>query len=281
LVSIGGAIGRLVGAEIQVLESPYSDLGEALADGMTSERLETTSVRDVVPAESRVGPPIKRPPAMWIVGYGYRSHAAESGRDSTLDPFFVLKSPSAVIGTGEPIVLPTEAPDAVDYEGEIAIVMERETRKVSVSAAWDHVLGLTICNDVSARDVQKGRPGARPNITVAKSFDSFAPMGPAVVSRDEFSDPDDLELTTWVDGERRQFARSSELVYGVAEIVSYLSHRSTLHPGTVISTGTPSGVGQATGRFLRAGSVVRVEVGGIGCLENPVVLQVDGSSDTS
>lgn len=135
--------------------------------------------------------------------------------------------------------------------------------------AYSFVAGFTICNDVSARDVQKGRvPGRAANVTAAKSFDTFTPMGPTLATLDEFADPDDLHLRTWVSGELRQDARTSQLIHPVSALVSYLSRQTTLEPGDVIATGTPAGVGHKQGLFLRSGDEVRIEIEGIGTLVN-------------
>jgi 2-keto-4-pentenoate hydratase/2-oxohepta-3-ene-1,7-dioic acid hydratase in catechol pathway len=184
-----------------------------------------------------------------------------------------LKAPSSLIGSGQPILLPRVAPDCVDYEGEVAVVIGRRATDVPAAEAWRYVAGLTICNDVSARDVQQGAhvAGARPNTSMAKSFDTFTPCGPCVATPDEVADPEDVGISTYVDGERRQHARTRQHIWPISEMIAFLSARTTLLPGDVVSTGTPAGVGAPTKRFLRPGNVVRVEVEGVGMLENGVV----------
>ncbi|WP_353961888.1 fumarylacetoacetate hydrolase family protein [Streptomyces sp. NBC_01764] len=147
--------------------------------------------------------------------------------------------------------------------------MGRRATDVSEAEAYAFVAGFTIVNDVSARDVQKGRiPGRAADVTAAKTFDTFTPMGPALVTIDEFTEPDDLRLRTWVGGDLRQDARTSQLIHPVPALVSYLSRQTTLEPGDVISTGTPAGVGHRRGLFLRSGTEVCIEIEGIGTLVN-------------
>lgn len=270
-VSTTKGIGCLDGDEVAYLDLPYPDLGRALEAGLDVAALSESAVRERVPAgAAQLLATIRRPSKIWAVGFGYRDHRAEVGfAEEVEEPVVFLKAPSSVAATGEAIRLPRVAPNEVDYEGELAVVIGRRLTDVDVDTARAGVAGYTICNDVSARDVQKGRiPGRRPDVSTAKSFDTFTPMGPCLSTLDEFTDPDDLALRTWVDGELRQDARTSELIHPVAEIVSYLSRQTTLEPGDVILTGTPAGVGHKQGRFLRPGSTVRIEIEGIGVLEN-------------
>jgi 2-keto-4-pentenoate hydratase/2-oxohepta-3-ene-1,7-dioic acid hydratase in catechol pathway len=151
------------------------------------------------------------------------------------------------------------------------VVIGATATAISEDQAWDHVAGYTISNDVSARDVQLGWiEGQQANVSAAKSFDTFLPTGPVLATLDEFGDPQDLGLRTWVDGELRQEARTSDQIWPVPHVISFLSHRTTLLPGDLISTGTPAGVGLPAKRFLAGGSVVRVEIEGIGAIENRV-----------
>ena len=174
-----------------------------------------------------------------------------------------------MIATGQLIRFPAVAPNEVDYEGELGVVIGRRATDVPVGEAYSYIAGFTICNDVSARDVQKGRiPGRAADVSTAKSFDTFTPMGPVLATLDEFADPDDLQLRTRVDGELRQDARTSQLIHSVPQLVSYLSRQTTLEPGDVISTGTPSGVGHPQGRYLRSGNEIQIEIEGIGILTN-------------
>jgi 2-keto-4-pentenoate hydratase/2-oxohepta-3-ene-1,7-dioic acid hydratase in catechol pathway len=221
----------------------------------------------------RILPPVLRPSKIWALGLAYASHVSEMGGHQDAEPYFFLKAPSSLNGAGQPIVLPRGAPDHVDYEGEIALVIGRRTAHVAESDAWSYVAGITILNDVSARDVQQGKhvPGARPNTSMGKSFDTFTPCGPVVATLDELASADDIELTTLVNGEQRQHARTSSLIWPVPYLLSFLSSRTTLVPGDIVSTGTPSGVGLAESRFLKPGDLVTIRVTGVGELHNAVV----------
>ncbi|MGA6227784.1 fumarylacetoacetate hydrolase family protein [Streptomyces umbrinus] len=273
LVSTAKGIGRLEddGETVALLDLDATDIGAALQSGLDIASIATAGVRDRVPtAQAQLAAPVPRPSKIWAVGYAYAGHRTEVGYARTAeDPVIFLKAPSSVVGTGERIRLPKAAPDEVDYEGELAVVIGRRATDVPEADAYSFVAGFTICNDVSARDVQKGRvPGRAANVTAAKSFDTFTPMGPALVTLDEFADPDDLHLRTWVAGELRQDARTSQLIHPVPALVSYLSRQTTLEPGDVIATGTPAGVGHKQGLFLRTGDEVRIEIEGIGTLAN-------------
>ena len=272
LVTTPTGIGRLEDGDVVAhLDLPFADVGRALESGCTVHDLATASAARSTPlADTALLAPVLRPSKIWAVGFGYHDHRAEVGfTEDVGDPVIFLKAPSSVTGPGQEIRLPRVAPNEVDYEGELGVVISRRLTDVGEDAARDAIAGYTICNDVSARDVQKGRiAGRKADVTAAKSFDTFTPMGPCMATLDEFNDPDDLHLRTWVDDELRQDARTSELIHPVARIVSYLSAQTTLEPGDVILTGTPAGVGHKTGRFLKPGSTVRIAIEGIGELVN-------------
>lgn len=273
LVSTDKGVGRLEpGSDaVALLDLDHPDLGAALQSGLDVATIVAAPVRERVPVvHTQVLAPIPRPSKIWAVGFAYADHRSEVGyTGSAEDPVIFLKAPSSVIGPGERIRFPKVAPNEVDYEGELAVVIGRRACDVSVADAHSYVAGFSICNDVSARDVQKGRvPGRAADVSTAKSFDTFTPLGPALTTLDEFADPDDLRLRTWVDGELRQDARTSQLIHPVGALVSYLSRQTTLEPGDVIATGTPSGVGHKRGLFLRSGTEVRIEIEGIGILVN-------------
>ena len=271
-VSTARGAGRLVGGDtVELLDIAEPDLGAALQAGLTVGELAGAATREKVAlADVELLPTIPRPSKIWAVGFGYHGHRAETGHSAEVgEPTIFLKAPSSVTGSGAPIRFPVVAPGEVDYEGELAIVIGRRLTAVDEPAAWDGIAGFTITNDVSARDVQKGRIAGRPaDVSAAKSFDTFTPMGPALSTLDEFDDPDDLSLRTWVDEELRQEARTSDLIYPARVIVSYLSRQTTLEPGDVIMTGTPAGVGHKQGKFLRSGQTVRIAIEGIGELVN-------------
>ena len=273
LVTTNSGIGRLSpdGAVVELLDVPYPDLGAALEDGAELAELAQAGVtgeREL--AAAGLLPPVARPRALWAVGLNYSQHVAEINRDPQLEPFIFPKTPSAIIADGVTISLPRRYPDTVDYEGEMALVIGRRARDVDVASAWSYVAGLTICNDVSAREVQKGRPGVRANISLAKSFDTFAPLGPAVAVRETIPNPDDLALRTYVNDDLRQSASTSQMIFSVPEVLAFLTERVTLYPGDIIATGTPDGVGDVTGRYLQHGDTVRIELAEVGTLSNPV-----------
>jgi len=213
-------------------------------------------------------PPID-PPNVYAIGLNYRQHAAESGMPIPKAPVIFLKATTSVTGPNSPIILPASAPDEVDYECELAIIISRLARDVSEDRALDYVLGYTCGNDVSARDCQ-----ARLDVqwARAKSFDTFCPLGPVIVTPDEI-DGDNRPIRTILNGQVMQDSNTNDMIFGCRTLVSYLSHQFTLLPGTVIMTGTPSGVGFARKPpvFLRDGDEVSIEIDGIGRLTNPVV----------
>ncbi|MBV9329192.1 MAG: fumarylacetoacetate hydrolase family protein [Chloroflexi bacterium] len=261
------------GDNLTLLTLGVRDLGEAFERGLTAQDIAAAPTRERLSmSQVRVLPPVVRPSKIWALGLAYASHVGEMGRQQDAEPFFFLKAPSSLLGAGQPIVLPRVAPDHVDYEGEVALVIGRPASHIAPEQAWSHVAGVTILNDVSARDIQGGQhvAGARPNTSMAKSFDTFTPCGPCLATLDEFASPDDIELTTFVNGEQRQHSRTSTLIWPVAELLSFLSARTTLEPGDIVSTGTPAGVGHAEGRYLKPGDWITIRVTGVGELTNPV-----------
>ncbi|BAS26979.1 fumarylacetoacetate hydrolase family protein [Limnochorda pilosa] len=216
----------------------------------------------------RLVAPIPRPAKNLVcLGRNYRAHAVERGEEVPEVPVFFTKAPTCVIGPGEPIRYP-EATRMLDYEGELAVVIGVGGRQIAKEHALDHVFGYTILNDVTARDLQR-RHG---QWFRGKSLDTFGPMGPWIVPAAEVPDPQALRIRTWVNGELRQDASTSQMVFSVAETIAWLSDGITLEPGDILSTGTPAGVGESGGdaTLLHPGDVVRIEVEGIGTLENRV-----------
>jgi 2-keto-4-pentenoate hydratase/2-oxohepta-3-ene-1,7-dioic acid hydratase in catechol pathway len=219
----------------------------------------------------RLRAPIPRPGKILCSGINYRGHLEENpGAKLPESPFFFSKLPSAVIGPGDPIVHP-KLTRQLDYEVELAVVIGRTIRRVGEREAMEAVAGYTILHDVSARDVQ-----FKDNqITLGKNFDTFAPMGPSIVTADEVPDPGDLRLVTAVNGRVLQDGSTRDWVFPLPRLLAALSAVMTLEPGDVVSTGTPAGVGvfRKPQVFLRPGDVVVLEVEGIGRLENPVVAE--------
>ncbi len=219
------------------------------------------------PAGLRLAPPIPDPSKVICLGLNYRDHAEEQNKPLPDKPMLFPKVPSALVGDGEPVVLPVDEPK-VDHEVEFAFVIGRRARNVSAAEAYDHVLGYTIMNDVSGRLAQS----TEKQWLRAKGFETFGPMGPHIVTKDEIPDPHALRLTCHVNGELRQDSSTAQLIFQVPFLVEYLSRSMTLEPGDVISTGTPGGVGvyREPPVFLKAGDVMRLEIEGIGVLENTV-----------
>jgi 2-keto-4-pentenoate hydratase/2-oxohepta-3-ene-1,7-dioic acid hydratase in catechol pathway len=210
------------------------------------------------------------PPNVFCVGLNYRAHAAEAKLPLPPEPVLFMKPTTAVCGPGDPIPLPScsRGPE-VDYECELAVVIGKAGRDIPEKRALEHVFGYTAANDVSARRWQKVNGG---QWVRGKSFDGFCPLGPALVTRDEIPDPQGLGLRTVLNGRTMQEGNTADMIFSVAQVVSFLSQDTTLLPGTVILTGTPPGVGFARtpAVFLAPGDRVSVEVDGIGTLVNPV-----------
>lgn len=213
------------------------------------------------------------PPNYLAIGLNYRAHVAEGGRPDPERPVVFNKQISSVIGPGAAIHVPAAAPDLVDYEGELAIVIGRRCRRVPKERAYEVIGGYTVANDVSVRDWQR----ASPTMTMGKSWDTHGPIGPWIVTPDEVADPQSLRLSTVVDGEIRQDATTAEMIFDIPTLIEHLSTAFTLLPGTVIATGTPEGVGvyREPRAMLQPGQTVQVIVEGVGTLENPVIAEPD------
>jgi 2-keto-4-pentenoate hydratase/2-oxohepta-3-ene-1,7-dioic acid hydratase in catechol pathway len=214
--------------------------------------------------------PIQAPQKILCVGLNYADHAAETGATVGDEPVIFNKLPTCLRGPEAPIELPPESSE-VDYEAELVIVIGKTARRVSRDAARSHVAGYCCGHDVSARDWQKNKPGKQ--WLLGKTFDSFAPLGPWIVTADEVPNPEDLKVQMRLNGETMQNSSTKQLIFGIDYLVSYLSHVCTLLPGDLIYTGTPPGVGVARTPpvFLKPGDVCEVEVEGLGVLRNPVI----------
>ena len=216
----------------------------------------------------RLWAPVPQPRKIIAVARNYPAHARERGAAAPpSEPVLFLKAPSAVIGPDDEILLPAAA-SRVDWEGELAVVIGSLARGVSAQNALACVAGYTVANDVSARDFQNERG----QHFIGKSCDTFAPLGPALVTADEIPDPQDLGIRTLVSGESMQSARTKEMIFPIAEIIAFVSKLMTLEPGDVLLTGTPAGVGAARTppRWLRDGDVVEIEIERVGRLRNYV-----------
>jgi 2-keto-4-pentenoate hydratase/2-oxohepta-3-ene-1,7-dioic acid hydratase in catechol pathway len=241
--------GILEGDTLQRLAgSPYLSLAR------TGEKDPLDGARLLSPAES---------PRIFGVGLNYVEHIRESGSPTPEIPLMFMKPSSTAIGPGEPIVYPREATN-VHFEAELAVVIGRKARRLGREEALGSLLGYTCANDVSERAIQS-REMAQGALLVGKGFDTFCPLGPVIATG---LDPTSLTVEARVNGERRQSASTSDLLFGVAELISWLSSAMTLLPGDVIITGTPSGVGPVV-----PGDVVEIEVSGVGVLRNPVIAE--------
>ena len=214
------------------------------------------------------------PYAILCIGLNYRKHAEETGAKIPEDPVLFMKVPSALQNPGDPIQIPQGLPSTeVDYEAELAVVIGRTCKNVKRAEALDYVYGYCCANDVSARDWQKRRGGSQ--WCRGKTFDTFAPLGPCLVTAEEIPNPNRLQLSSRVNGEIRQQSSTSDMIFDVPTLIEFLSGSTTLWPGTVILTGTPNGVGMAFDppRWLQPGDEVTIEIEGIGRLTNPVEME--------
>lgn len=218
--------------------------------------------------------PIPRPGKVICIGLNYRDHAEESGLPIPTEPVVFNKFSQCVVGPDENVVLPA-ASTQVDYEAELVMVIGKRGKRISKQDAWSHIAGYTIGNDVSARDWQIGRPGGQ--WLLGKTPDTFAPLGPWLVTADEVGDARELRIQLRLNGRTMQDSSTKELIFGMDEIIAHLSQITTLEPGDVIFTGTPPGVGMARKPpvFLQPGDVMEVEIEGFGVLRNPVVAEVE------
>ncbi len=237
---------------------------------ITIEMLKNLSPEDYLVydiEEVDILPPIKYPGKIICLGLNYKSHVLETGREMPSDIVIFMKPRTSVAGPYDIIDVP-KIIKQLDYEGELAIVVGRRGRFIGVEEAHNYILGYMIMNDLSARDFQFSDG----QWTRGKGFDGFAPIGPWIVTLDEIGDPHKLRIRTWVNDELRQDGSTSEMIFKIPEIVSRVSMVMTLEPGDIISTGTPAGVGFVHGedKLLKDGDKVRIEIEGIGFIENTV-----------
>ncbi|MDP6862157.1 MAG: fumarylacetoacetate hydrolase family protein [Acidimicrobiales bacterium] len=235
--------------EMDALHELAADLSTEESDGSISAAV--------------VGPPVPQPRNSFGIGLNYKDHAAESKMDLPEIPVVFSKYPSCISGPFADVDLRTERGD---YEAELVVVIGRQARDIPEADSWSHVAGVTVGQDISDRRLQLGaRP---PQFGLGKSRDTYGPIGPVLVSPDGLDDPDDLHITCDVNGDRRQDAHTSSLIFDVAFLVSYLSEVLTLEPGDLIFTGTPAGVGMPDKRFLVPGDVITTTIEGIGTMKN-------------
>ncbi len=267
--------GVVVGDEVVDLTDPSvalpGDMTEFLVAGPGAiERAEAATesgARRLALDEVRLRPPVPHPAKVLGIGLNYAAHVAETGATRPEHQVWFNKQRTCVIGPGDAIEIPRVSAQ-VDYEGELAMVIGRRCRHVPGAEAASVVAGFTVLNDVTVRDWQ----WRTPTWTLGKSFDTHGPVGPWIVTGDEVGDPHGLRLRTWVNGDLRQDSSTDDMIFSCWEQVEYLSTVFTLEPGDLISTGTPAGVGMSFDppRWLVDGDVVRIEIEGLGTLENPV-----------
>jgi 2-keto-4-pentenoate hydratase/2-oxohepta-3-ene-1,7-dioic acid hydratase in catechol pathway len=263
-------VGVVEGAEVVAVDFP--DMVALLEAGAAPKPVRGPRLPlDAVRLEA----PIRRPPKFLAVGLNYADHVAEAGMQTPAHPMIFNKQSTCVVGPTDDVHLP-RASEMVDYEGELGFVIGRRCRHVSRADAPGVIAGYLVVDDVSARDWQFHTA----TWTMGKSFDTHGPLGPWIVTPDELPDPHALEIRTWVNGELRQHSNTRHLIFDCFALVEYLSAAFTLEVGDVITTGTPSGIGigMQPPRLLAAGDVVRVEIEGIGRLENRMVPEPAGVS---
>jgi 2-keto-4-pentenoate hydratase/2-oxohepta-3-ene-1,7-dioic acid hydratase in catechol pathway len=259
--------GALRGGDVIDLSAAgYADSLAVIADGITSP----PAGREFPLDQVKIHAPLANPPRIFAIGLNYRDHAAESKMPLPPVPVIFFKLHTSIIGPGEPIVIP-QATTQPDYEAEMAFVIGKGGYRIPASAWREHVYGFTIANDVSARDVQF----ATSQWSMAKSFNTFCPLGPAIVTADEIADPHQLAISLEIDGETLQSSNTRELIFGVPALVEYISSIAPVLPGDVVSTGTPGGVGlgRTPKRWLKAGETVTVKVERLGSLTNSVIAE--------
>ena len=251
-----GTIRDLSGLVPDIGGAVLSDAGIAMLRGLDASGL------PVVDAATRLGPCVAGTGKFICIGLNYADHAAESGMAVPPEPVIFMKATSAIVGPFDTVLIPRGS-EKTDWEVELAVVIGTAAKYVAEADALNHVAGYAVTNDVSERAFQTERAG---QWTKGKSFDTFGPIGPWLVTRDEVADPQTLAMWLTVNGDTRQNGSTRTMVYGVAHLVSYLSQFMTLHPGDVISTGTPPGVGMGMKPpvYLKDGDVVELGIAGLG-----------------
>lgn len=223
------------------------------------------------PDAAKLLAPLPNPSKVVAIGLNYGEHRREQNDTAAGFPILFPKFPNSIIGSGEAVTWDSAMTQKVDYEAELGVVIGARARRVTESQALDYVFGYCNLNDISARDLQFDEQGSK-QWTRGKSLDTFCPMGPYIVTRDEIADPQNLHIRCWVNGEVRQDSNTSNMISSVAQLIAFISQGITLMPGDVIASGTPSGVGHYRNPpvYLKPGDVVEVEVEGLGRLSNPI-----------
>ena len=257
--------GLVENGEVLPLAGGNADLLTRVREGIGEQ---SVGAEGVTLDDVKFHPPITRPGKIIAIGLNYSDHAAETGAEIPEKPIVFAKYPNTITGPGDPIRIP-RITDKADYEAELAVVIGERARNVEAKNALDYVFGYMNANDVSSRDLQFSEGG---QWTRSKSIDTFAPIGPYLVTKDEVEDPQNLSVKCTLNGEVMQDGNTEKMIFSVAEIISFLSTGMTLEPGDIILTGTPPGVGAAREPqvFLGDGDEVTIEIEGLGSLTNPV-----------
>ncbi len=263
LLHTDGTIRDLTGLVPDIAGAVLSD------DGIKMLRSIDAASLPMVAADTRVGPCVGGTGKFICIGLNYADHAAESGMAVPPEPVIFMKATSAICGPNDPIIIPRTS-EKTDWEVELGVIIGTRAKYVSQADAMNYVAGFAVINDVSERAFQTERSG---QWTKGKSCDNFGQIGPWLVTRDEITDPQNLDMWLTVNGHKFQNGSTRTMVYGVAHVVSYLSQFMTLHPGDIISTGTPPGVGmgQKPPKYLRAGDVVELGIAGLGAQRQDVI----------
>ena len=279
---MGFRLGNVEGRAVLVAGDSYHDL-EAL--GGPADPMDALALPDVLSelsasldyreptgalADVVLGPPVPRPQKVFGIGLNYQAHADEGGVEPPASPLVFTKFPSCLVGPTADVAIRS---GGCDYEAELVVVIGEGGRDITIEDAWDHVVGVTLGQDIS--DLPAQFAAKPPHFDLGKSFDTFGPIGPFVVSTDELADRDALHLTCEINGEVRQYANTSDLIFDVPTLVSFLSSITTLVTGDIIFTGTPEGVGMAKGQWLADGDVITTTIDGLGTMTNHVVRIAD------
>ncbi|NNE75037.1 MAG: fumarylacetoacetate hydrolase family protein [Acidimicrobiales bacterium] len=277
---MGFRLGNIDGRAAFVLDGHYFDIAKLSGGHLGPDPMEVllspvavARLSDLLPNASptgalgdvTLGPPVPRPQKAFGIGLNYKTHAIEAGMDLPAEPLVFAKFPSCLAGPTATVEIRS---DFCDYEGELVVVIGEGGKDIAVADAWNHVFGLTVGQDISDRQAQFATKP--PQFGLGKSFDTFGPIGPFLVSVDSVPDRDALELTTLVNGEERQRDTTANLIFDIPTLVSYLSHITTLTTGDLIFTGTPEGIGFAQNKLLADGDIITTTIEGVGKIVNPV-----------
>jgi len=266
--------GLLAGDRVHDIGARYPTIARFVAahpDGWDAKTVDPPGTESHPAASVHLGPPVDDGASVYLVGANYKKHAEEAGLDVPASPVIFMKPTTALVGPHDPIQLPLISSE-MDYEGELAVMIGREACRVRKEDAPRYVAGLTVVNDVTARDLQWVMLGKNRIVDwlSSKALDRSTPVGPGIASRTVAADPHKLRLTTDLNGQRMQDGETSMMVFSIWQLIEFLSARVTLRPGDVLSTGTPVGVGGFRKIFLKAGDRLRIEVEHVGVLDNPV-----------